>query len=75
MIIFPDSAVADFAVAAGQPGDEPFDHRSMLAVDLLERLGFGLPTGGAEQRVVLMHSHRPTGEAGGALGPQLATLG
>ena len=52
VIVLGDAAVAQFAVAAGQPGDGAFDHRPVLAV-------FGQPirvtgglSGGALPRVM-----------------------
>lgn len=38
VVVLDDAAVADFAVAAGQPGDRAFHHRTVLTV-------FGLPVG------------------------------
>jgi hypothetical protein len=48
-VVAADAAVAEFAVAAShEPGDGPFDHRPVLPVGLLERVGFGVPAGGAQ---------------------------
>ena len=45
MVVLGDAAVAHPPVLAGEPGDGPFDHGSVLAVNLLEINGFRLPAG------------------------------
>jgi hypothetical protein len=72
VVVLGDPAVAQSAVAAGQPGDGPFDHGPVLAV-------FGQPVrvtsglaGGALPRIVRADVEALTGAAPGASGPQRA---
>ena len=60
LVVFGDAAVAESAVAAGQPGDAAFDHRSMLSVNMFELWCFGLSTRGKEHGVVLVQGEFPT---------------
>ena len=64
VIIFPGAAVSDFAVAADQPGDGPFDHRPVLPVNLLKLRRFRLSAGGSEQLLLGVQDQRATGAAG-----------
>ena len=56
-----DTAVADPPVPSGEPGDGPFDHGSVLAVNRLEFGGLGLPPGGPQQRLVVVDGQVPAG--------------
>ena len=63
VVILGDSAVPDPSVAASEPGDRPFHHGPVGAVDLLELRRFRLPTGGPEQGFVFMDLDGATGGA------------
>ena len=58
-VVLGGSAVAQFAVAAHDPGDAAFDHRPVLAVSTLEFQCFGVPACSEQHRVMVMQRHFP----------------
>src|SRR5260370_41325242 len=53
MVILGHAAIAEFAVAAHDPGDAAFDHGSVLSVSRLKFRCFGVSAGCEWRRVVL----------------------
>src|SRR4029077_10798607 len=72
MVVLDDAAVTQSSVAAGQPGDGPFDHRPMLTVFGQPAGVASAPPGGACPRVVSADPKGFAGAAAGAAAPQRA---
>src|SRR4029077_16045015 len=71
-VVFGGPAVAQFAVAAHDPGDAAFDHWPVLSVNRLKFRCFGLSAGSEQHRVVLVQGEFSAPLGGGAAGPQRA---
>src|SRR4051794_7578726 len=73
VVVLGDTAVAQSSVAAGQPGDGPFDHGPMLTVFGQPIRVMSGPPGGAQPRVVGTDPKGFAAAAAGASGAQRAS--
>src|SRR5215217_7464109 len=71
-VVLGGAAVAQAAVAAGEPGDGAFDHGPVLPVQGLEGGVCGAGAVGAGERVVVAEFQAASGAAGGAAGAERA---
>lgn len=71
VVVLGDAAVAEFACAAGEPGDDAFDHGPVLAVFGFARVT-GCLSGGAEDAFVRVDGEFAAAFGGGAAGREWA---